>query len=100
MQGAGVVQDVGPQRGVGVGGSGCEGGHGPQGRGHDVGPGPRLADPQLLEVEGGEAPALRLHLLQHPGGPPSGRGQRVEETEQGGVILHGVIRVWRVVSDV
>ena len=51
-----VVQDVGSERGVG-GGGGVHGHHGWSGGGRD---------PQLLEVDGGEALALSLHLLQHP----------------------------------
>ena len=56
-----VVQDVGSERGVGGGGhDGPGGGHGH----HRRSGGGR--DPQLLEVDGGEALALGLHLLQHP----------------------------------
>lgn len=81
-----VVQDVGSERGVGGGGhDGPGGGHGH----HRRSGGGR--DPQLLEVDGGEALALSLHLLQHPGGPPGGRGQRVEQAKQGRVILHDVM---------
>ena len=51
-----VVQDVGSERRV-SGGGGVHGHHGRSGGG---------GDPQLLEVDGGEALALSLHLLQHP----------------------------------
>merc|ERR1719362_1153393 len=63
MKGPGIVQDVGPQRGVGRGdGSGqCPlGDH--RVCGGDQG-GSSLADPQLLEVQGGDTLAPALHLL-------------------------------------
>ena len=54
-----------------------------------------LTDPQILQVNTMQT-TLGLHLLQHSGGSPGGGGQRVEQPEQGLLVLHscGVLVVY------